>query len=247
MPLPLLPTLVEVRNAVAVRARLARNGQLLTAQIPVIDETIRKAQRHIYTSFPWAVNSIRRSTTLTANQSSYDLPADIYPGQIHYLAVIDQSEVEKQEATPSYVPREFPLIIEQLSTHLQAYPDAGRPKHARIINQMLELYPAPDTEWQTLVLEGRPRESALINEQDRAVVDGEALIELATILICEDLELRDVRQRRADWLGSMARLRNLDRPAQMYNVASERYAGPVYRQGNDVGPNATYTTRWSPW
>jgi hypothetical protein len=244
MAIPLQPTFGDIRNAVAIRSNLARSGNLASNIKPLIDEFIRKGQRYIYIQFPWVRLDTRITMPLVAGQAVYDIPDEYHEGTIRTLGVISKDEAG--DATT--LPREWRLQYDGMLDvrNLQRVP--GRPQNWRIIDQAITLSPVPDDAWATLVIEGQLREATLANDADRVSVDGESLIEYATILLREHMDLGDTKMARIEWSASVTRMRGLYKPVQAYPIASARSDGPAYwdRPSTPMG-YVPYTNDWSPW
>lgn len=234
MTLPLPPTLVDLRQSVAVRAGLAGSGNLAARSTPLIDELLRQAQTEIYLRCAWA--RIWRTTdiTLTTGERDYDIPADTVIGNIGPIWV------KNLDGRPFPVQFEDMLEVEWVSQDLQAN---GRPMTWNIVNDILRISPAPDAAvWPNLTLHYQQAPNTLTSDQSRASIDGEALIQLATIRLKENMGIGGPQQPDiARFERYLYDLRAASSPARVYATATRHIDGPAYW----TSPSAdTYTTPW---
>lgn len=177
MALALQPTLGELRTATLERCGLATEGNVPKTIQAIIDEKIRSAQKQIYELFPWLQTYVQRNITLVMNQAVYDIPDDTEPGKITFIAVRRSSDGWLLELEPGIRPAEM--------NYVNPTPVAGtQPLRYDFINQSLFIAPVPDTTYyDVLQLNYYQIPGAFIEDEERAVVDGEALKMLSEILV----------------------------------------------------------------
>lgn len=236
MTLPLPPTLESLRNSVSIRVGLAASGNLSARMQPILTELIRQAQAEIYHRCSWARLWRTTDISLVSGQRDYDIPADSFIGTIGPVWCIND------ENRPFPVEYDDTLEVEW-STPATAGLESGRPLWWKVLNDLLRIAPAPDaTVYPTLQLHYQQASGVLTSNESRASVDGEAIIQLATIRMKEYMGVGGPQ------MGEVARferylydLRATVAPQRSYGIATRTIDGPAYW----TSPSAdTYTTPW---
>jgi hypothetical protein len=242
MTLPLPPTLVSLRNSVAIRAGLASSGNLAARSQDLLDELLIEAQKEIYLRAQWARLWRTADISLVTGQRDYDIPSDLYIGTIGELWVYNNE-------TPS---RPFPVKYEDsIDAEWLSNPGTsqGRPLVWKILNDLLRIAPEPDaTIYPTLQLHYQQAPSDLVSDQSRASIDGEALIRLATIRLKIYLGIGGPQdEAMAAFQRYLYDLRAASSPARSYDMASQRLMGPAYWTQPSVDAFVTpYVAGWNP-
>jgi len=249
MALPLLPTLAEIRGDVADRCGLATSGTLLARYKTQIDAEIRRAQRELFVSHAWLRRNVRVEITLATGVNTYDLPNALNLGGIHRVGLLEDSGRIRE------------LDYDDLTDIANAYLDAGRPRFWRVSGGTIAaspappvptpaasivLTPAPTGDWTTLVIEGQMRDYPPQEDDDRIVVDGEAVTQMATIRMKEYLGVGGSQgSNRADLLTYIKGLRGQEAPVRAFSMLSRTLSGPTYW----THPSATsgYSIDSTPW
>lgn len=238
MTLPLVPTLGEIRRSVATRCGLATSGNLLARSKDLLDQHIVAEQWALFRRASWCRTLQEYVIPLVTAQTDYDLLALTTPGCIHRIA--------SKNADNKYFYLKYDDTLD-----LYNYPStaASRPAYWQIINDQLRVLPATDaTEWPSLLLTVTARPANLVNDDDRPVVDAEALIRAATILHKEYLGIGgDQSQARMDLKQYMLDLRSDSSPGRTFNIASADPNGPAYWDVPTVDAATTpYSPSWNP-
>jgi hypothetical protein len=166
-------TLAEVRAGVFAACTLNTNGDRGARALQIVDQMIRRSQRELELKAPWLRLSATRTITLTDAVDTYDFPDDLDPGRILDVFVRNASTLKfyPLNAAPSQRQRNAGSAV-----------TSGRPFWYWYDNEVLNITPAPlVASWDQLRLDGYLRASALVNDEDLASVDGEALIQRAEI------------------------------------------------------------------
>lgn len=233
MPEPLAPTLVEIRNSVLIRAGYTTSNNQAVDAYPLADEMIRKAQRELHLEAPWLTQRTRTTYTLTPDEAVYDTPDDALISRIGRLAVINASG------------NEYDLVAAHGAILRNATKTSNQPLYYEIVDQAFRLYPAPTSEWVTLVVEYYAGPSQLIGETDRPNVDGEALIQRATYLMKRSTGLGGDPDR-----DMQDHMRYLQRTSQEQGeIRSFSMLGKVrMKYSNTSGWNRrAWRDDWNPW
>lgn len=237
MTLPLSPTLADVRNSVAIRCGLATSGTLANNLRAVIDEMVRKCQAQIYLRATWARQVFEQTITAVNGERDYDIPSVTTIGGILRVAAVDSKGKFKAMAYDDL------LDIENITY------TPGKPEFWKIIDDMLRVKPAPDTtEYPSFLLLLYRAPASMVADADRTVVDGEALIQLATIGVKEYLGVGgDQRVARAEFERYLLDLRQSVSPPRMFLIATRRLDGPAYWTWPTVdAATMPYAVDWNP-
>ena len=252
MSLPLLPTLEEIRDDVAIRSGAANSGTLPQAQKRWLDSEIRRAQRELFSQYAWLRRNASTTITLSAGVKVYDLPNIFNLGGIHRVGILESDGIRVRsllnddlqdvtnEFTANGTPRYWKVMGAQIAPSPSAPPTAS---------PQLVITPAPTSEWTTLVIEGQLRDYPVEADDDRVVVDGEAIIQAVTIRYKEYLGIGGDQGRNRQDLGAYIQsLRGQESTTKAYPIASRKNAGPAYwSYPSNSGSYAPYTPTWTPW
>lgn len=247
MALALTPTLQETRQDVLVRTGYATSGNKAAAVQGVVDSFIRAAQRELYVRMNWTMNQKRISIPLVTGQQEYDWPDDLEPGDIRTITVVHSNghEYDVQMGLRTH---------ERDSARTDGVVQNTRPILATYVDRIIELWPAPSDDYVSLTVDYQLGMTALTDEQDRLVVDGEACTQLATMKFKRHLGL-DVQN--ADvatferYLNDLSARQSTGEGFQIGGHQSMRNAvqkvNRVATQARFVGNNTPYDTGWNPW
>lgn len=253
MSLPLLPTLEEVRNEVAQRCGIANSGTLPAKQKPQIDSEIRRAQRELFVAYPWLRRNVSVNIMLSADVATYDVPNSLSLGGIYRVLLLDTDGVRK-----------FELRYDDMVDIDNTYHSSARPTFWKIMGAAISASPAPpvprpdlsivlapppDGTWTTLIIEGQMRDYPPQADDDRVMLDGEAIIQMATIRYKEFLGIGGPQaQNRSDFISYVRGMRGQEAPGRAIAIASRRADGPAYwdRPSTAAG-YAPWASEWGPW
>jgi hypothetical protein len=176
MSAALQPTLAEARQEVMNRCGLATEGNIPRAVQGTMDSRIRSAQKQLYELYPWLRNYVTGEITLSNGVRDYDVPDDTEPGEIDYISVrrISDGWVYPLERGVRPVERNYLISVP---------PANSMPMRFDFINGIIRIDPAPDTTYfDVLQLQYYQVIVSLVEDTDRLVIDGEAVIMYAEIL-----------------------------------------------------------------
>lgn len=232
MALPLPPTLEEARASVIIRCAVGAVGAISKTAIPLFDECINQANSRIYQQAPWSRYS-RVEDIPTQNVSpDYDIPDGANgPGGMMQIEIINLS------GRPTPVPYQSERRLYANTTQYVNTP--GTPNAWWYINDLIRFDRIINsTAWPTMRFTYQLAPTRLVNLGDRAAVDREALVQLATIYSKSALSLdfdRTLAMREfEDYLRGTRS--NTSEPGEMFSIASQRADGPAY-----------WNTRGAPW
>jgi len=241
MSQPLPPTLSAIRRSVAVRCGLSQATDINSRHRELIDEFIRKAQREIFLRASWARLRQTASIPLITGQVDYDIPDATYVGGIITLEVVNLNNTNQQ-------------LTYDDSRDLQAYENDAptQPQWWRIVNDNIRILPQPDaTQFPSLYIEYELGVVDPVNDQDRIVVDGEAVVQLATISMKKQMgTFSDLADDEKTFVRYLVDLRSYNNPTRMYGQASRDWQGPIYVKLNSYPTGAgtgPYSAMWNPW
>lgn len=205
----------------------------------VMDEIIRSAEAQLYEQAPWIVNFVERTFPLYVDETDYDLPDDTLPGQIEAVGVRKIADGKVYRLEPGI----------RLGETNALGTAAGCPQRYNFIDQIIRIAPKADIAvYDVLVMWYRQVPNGLVNDNDRTVVDGEAIKALVTILAKEHFEMGDTDRARVD-LGNYLRHKQSgqsDGAGFQMGGKQSLIGGPQAR--NRFGRrNATYGEDWHPW
>lgn len=241
MSQPLPPTLSALRRSVAVRCGLAQGTDINARHRELIDEFIRKAQREVFLRASWS--RLRRTTVipLVTGQVDYDIPDATYVGGIIALEVVNLNNTNS------------PLTYDD-SRDLQVYENADptQPQWWRVVNDNIRILPKPNAaDFPSLYMEYELGLVDPVNDQDRIVCDGEAVVQLATLSMKTHMgTFTDLSTDKATFLQYLKDLRSYNNPTRMYGQASRDWHGPIYVRLNSYPTGAgtgPYSPTWAPW
>lgn len=243
MALQLQPTLGEVRSSVLARCGLATQGNVPRNIQAILDERIRSAQRQLYELYPWLQTFVSREIPLVADTTDYDVPDDTDPGHIQFVSVRRLEDGKLYELEPFYTPTEPNTIVETT--------EGGLPLRYNFIDQIMRIQPKPDvTEYDALVLWYNQTVPAFIEDSERAVVDGEALIQLSEILVKNHFGGQDTDALERSLERYVDRKRSRQSDGAGFQMGGRRsFRGMPDRRNRFHGGmlRASYGDAWRPW
>lgn len=243
MALPLPPTLLKLRQSVGIRVGLATSGSLSLSMQDLVDEYLNKCQREIFLRATWARQVIDVVIPLIQAQRDYDVPAEA--GSIGGVQRLD---VQDNKGTRWELRYEDALWVENNITFTNT---PSRPTTWQYINDVIRITPAPDAAtWPQINCRLIRDDAPLIVQTDRTSVDGEALVQYATIGVKEYMQVGgDQTKARAEFSQYLIDLRSASvGPGRMFNIATERLTGvPYWHLAPLNGMNMPFDTSWNPW
>lgn len=241
MALALPPTLVQLHESVAIRVGLATSGSIINSMSKVIREHLNKGQREIYLRCSWARQIVDVVVPTQQGVRDYDIPDDA-----DSVGAIQRVDVQNSTGTRMPVRYDDALVLE---TNLQYVNTPNRPTTWQIIDDVMRFTPAVNAaEWVQFNIRLVKACKTLVEPGDRACVDGEALVQYATILTKEYLGVAgDQHMARAEFERFMLDLRSASVSAgRSFNIASEQPTGVPYWK-YPAADTAPYSTSWNPW
>lgn len=243
MAAPLPPTLGDLRQSVAIRAGLATNGTLNTSLLPLIDDQITSAQKQILLRASWARLQVTETIILAAGQRDYDLPPSAGA-----IGDVQQLLLENEDGTRSQLRYDDSWTLTASQTMAET---AGRPTTWAYIDDVIRLNRVPDVDtYPAIIATSMKGETQLKIEQDRAAVDGEAIIMLATIGVKKLLGVDfDLESDFGDFVQYLKDLRSSRAgPGREIDMASQRATGVAYWDAPTAGFVGLGTwPDWNPW
>jgi hypothetical protein len=216
-----------------IRAGVGSPGPSNAAQQVQVDELINQSQYELYYESEWVRRSVTSSFNFTDGVSDYNIPDDCDPGGINRLYL-------ENDKGSFYEPK-FDFLVDFKNT----YKTPSMPRFWTIQDGVIRFMPAPDaTSWIKFHLDYYLAPTRLVNDTDRASVDGEALIQRSVIKVQAQLGIGGPIE-----LAMAAHMRYLDRirvnqgPPQCFPVASRKIDGPAYW---DRARSIPYTPDWNP-
>lgn len=235
MAAPLPPTLAELRSSVMARAGMSASGSVNARLFTLVDEFINKAQAWLYLEGAWV--RVLRSTTFASvdGVADYDLPESAEVGSIQWLALLNT----EGEPTPI-------LYTDDPGNRRLDLMAPGLPLAWRYIDEMIRVSPAPlAATYPTFVCDYYLPNRRLVQATDRTVIDGEAIVQAATIDLKEHLgTFADTGAARKDLAAYLARLREFSAIPESISPVS-RGTWPVDSY-NPPGIGIQLPT-WRPW
>jgi len=233
MSLSLQPTLGEVRKSVMLRAGVGQPGPsnaLIQAQT---DEYINQSQLELYYEAEWVRKSVTATFNFIAGVADYNVPDDCDIGNVNRLYI--------ENNKGSFYEPKYDFLVDFLNT----YKTPNMPRFWTIQDGVIRFLPAPDgTTWIKFHFDYYLDATPLVNDADRASVDGEALIQRATIKLQTQLGIGgDVSLAMSQHLKYLDRVRVNQGPPQAFPMAPRKVDGPAYW---DRARSIPYTPEWNP-
>ncbi len=246
MSLSPAPTLGEIRQEVLIRCGMATTGTLPQDQQQVVDSKIRSAQRQLFTNSWWSRIRQRTDIALITGTSIYDWPDAVSPETITDVQVVRLSDGKEYRVDQGI--RSHERNTASTSTN-------SCPTQFEYIDGTIKLYPAPDAAvWGLLRITSYGDIPAFIDDAERTVVDPEALIQFAELLLKQHYEMPGVgglekqlekylgniraRQSTKEGLSLTGRQSILMRPKPDNRIARNR--------GGGAGVGDDWAS-WTPW
>ncbi len=238
MALKLQPTLSEMVTAVLDGLNLGNQGALNADLHPLIKRHLRVAQAFLWNQHPWLQNRVLERITLANGVTDYDLPDSFEPGAIErvYCASRTSSSTDEWEVSGGITPED------RTAVETNAY--AGRkPFRFEFIDRILRVHPAPegddadeDNAPPYLYLEMQEGQSPLLEDEHRPAVDGEACIQLATILTKEQRRMPVGDTERQTHAKYVASLRGKQREPRVFTLGTDYVHPSEIRRSGKAGP-----------
>jgi len=180
MALPLNPTFGQIRNEVLLRCGYSTEGNQAAGVIPVCDSYIAGAEKQLFLESEWLKGEMRITVELTEDINVVDWPDEAALGEIVSVAVVKEND----DGTESRFPMDSGARLQERDVATES----GQPKVYEYKDENIYVYPPPTEDYVSLEIDYRLRPS-LVNSNDRTVVDGELLTQLATFQMKEYLGL----------------------------------------------------------
>jgi hypothetical protein len=240
MALPLPPTLVQLQESVAIRVGLATSGNIAKSLEKVVREHLNKCQRELYLRCSWARQVIDVQIPTQQAVRDYDVPDEAASiGAIQRIDVEDIDGVRRALQYDDALP---------LESNLNYVNSPNVPTTWQFIDDVIRVTPTVNAQvWVKFNVRLIKADKPLIEGGDRASVDGEALVQYATIVTKEYLGTNGPQQNaRAEFERYLLDLRSSSvGPGRSFNIASDRPTGvPYWRYPTaEVAP---YSPTWNP-
>lgn len=179
-------SLTDLTTEVMTRCVLNTAGNLGARALPLVRSCLNAAQRVLYYDHDYTRLQVRRNITLTNGVTAYDFPDDVEPGQIFnpiYVRRIEDQRIFPLSPGITWLERNAATVT--LTNSI--------PQRYTFENEMLTILPAPDTTlYDVLVYDAFLACTQLVNDSDKCVVDSEALIQLAELMVRPRIPLRKI-------------------------------------------------------
>ncbi len=242
MALPLPPTLQDLRKSVNVRVGLKTSGSLSLSMQDVIDEHLNKCQRQIFLRAAWARQVVDVVIPTVQGERDYDVPDDI-----GYIGAVQRLDIQGVDGIRWPIIYDDALALEDNTSNVIV---PARPTTWQYINDIIRVTPAVDaTIWPQINARVMLADKPLKIQTDRATVDGEALVQYATIITKEYMGVGGPQlAARAEFDQYMLDLRSASvGPGRMFNIASDTISGvPYWRWAPLNGLSSPYSQSWNP-
>lgn len=228
MAFVLPPTLMEVREAVAVRLNFGPQAARSPAMRPLLDEFIRRAAAEVVLEAAWVELRIRYETDLVDGQDTYDFPDNMDPGRLERLIVRSKSG-DEYELEADIQPHERAQFNRTATSK-------DMPLRYEIVNEEIVLIPRPDAvEYPTLLVEGYAKPAEPRANDDRIPVDKEALVQWATAIGKAHFGHKDASVSLQTVREYLRRVRATQTDSSSVQIGGHFSAKFRYRRGRRIG------------
>ncbi len=246
MALPSASTLEDVRSAVLARCNYATGGNLAANVRTLADECIRSAQSQLYAETEWLVLRTTSNVTLTDGTQSYDFPDGSDIGKVFGVAVINLDG------------REFPVDWglrqnERDAAKTEGAVATGRPLVVQIVDESLKLWPAPDTNYPTLILDYYLGVNYLADNETLVLLDAELVTQAAAIKFKRAMNRTIDTGELAEHERYLGRLISLQSSGEGLQLGGHQSWRNTVQKRNRVatgrrqGNGAPWNSGWNPW
>lgn len=243
------PTLFgDAVRSVFVRCSFSTSGNQSAAYRELVQEMVRSAHTQLYPEAEWTPAIVREEFALADGVQTYDFPDTIMPGRINAVTVTNDSGREVEVEIAATRPNE------RDAARSEGVVRTGCPVLVSFVGQDMEFWPAPDETWVSATIDGVASSLTLRDDADPLVVDGELVIQAATMKFKRHLGLPVSRDDMAEHERYLARVKAMQsngggwqfggRQAPKVSVQKRNRIGLQYRR---TGNAATDTPDWNPF
>jgi len=226
MPFNPPPTLATVRQAVAIRLNAGGQADADQTFRLLLDELLRRAVAEILREADWAELRERWDVTLVNDQSIYDFPADLDPGRIETVTIVDVNGAE-YELHPGIAFYERDALGRM---------GPGLPTRYEVVNSELVILPTPLIEqYPTMRIEAYTRPAEVFNNSERVPVQREVVVQWAAALGKEHFGHPNWQQAKADAREYARRLRPAQSDGETIQLGGHFSGANRYRQRRRTG------------
>lgn len=241
MALPLNPTFGQIRNEVLLRCGYSTEGNQAAGVIPVCDSYIAGAEKQLFLESEWLKAEKRLEIELTEDVNVVDWPDETEPGEIISITVI---KVDDEGVSHRY-PMEPGARLQERDVSTES----GMPAVYEYKDEVIYIYPPPSADYTILEVDYRAAPS-LVNENDRTIVDGELLTQLAVFQMKEylGLPIGPVELRNHERYLARVRAKNSQRSG--IQLGGHRARATYPRKKNRVSDNINSNNgfdNYNPW
>jgi len=210
-----------------------------------LDEYVRMAFNDILDTAAHLVLRTRVRVDLIDGRHSYDVPDGFIPGKFDAVLIEDVNGVETPVAAGV---REYERSLWKMDDSGEQ-DRRGLPARYEVINQNLDIYPAPDTEtYKYLVFEGTRTPPEPVANDDKIELHKEALIRLATFYGKSDLGQGDAGAVFARYQSLVDKVRARETEGEVIRLGghfSRKFAYSTHRETSG-GPDYSRYPYWRP-
>jgi hypothetical protein len=226
MPFNPPPTLATVRQAVAIRLNAGGQADADPTFRQLLDELIRRSVAEILREADWAELRERWDVALVNDQSIYDFPADLDPGRIECITIVDTNNAEF-ELKPGIAFYERDALARMSPT---------LPSRYEVANSELVILPAPEVaKYPTMRIEAYTRPAEVFNNSERVPVQREVVVQWAAALGKEHFGHPNWQQAKADAREYAKRLRPAQSDGETLQLGGRFANAGRYRQRRRTG------------
>ncbi len=245
MALPLTMTLAQLREQTLLRCGYAVTGNQASGVAPMVNSMIAGSERELFSEFDWLNAQKRTSVTLAEDDEVVDWPDDCEPGEIRSIWVVRAETGEMSDVMPGVL-----LTERNSSDHTDSA--SGRPLLYEYMEQQIYLKPRASADYTSLVITYKLA-PALVQEDDRCVVDSELLIQRSVMKFKEYLGLPIGQIEVANHERYLARLRASNSQKDGFTMGGHKSWRTEVQKRNRIakdkriGDGVEYTEGWNPF
>lgn len=234
-------------HAVFIRCSMSTSGNQHARYIDLVREFVRSAHTQLYPEAEWTPALKRVEIVLSEGVQTYDWPDDIQPGRINFAAIRD--------ADGSEIQLDFGLRPnERDASRTDGAVRSETPRLLTFVNEDLELWPAPNAVWTTLVIDGVRSVNSLVDDDTPLIVDGELVVQSATMKFKRHLQLSVTREDVAEHERYLSRVKGMQSTGEGFQLGGHQSTrnwvqkrNRVGDAGSRTGTGATFSEDWNPF
>lgn len=234
-------------HSVFVRCSISTSGNHHARFLEIVREFVRTAHTQLFPEAEWTPALARVEIPLTAGLQTYDWPDDCLPGRINFASVRD---TEGNEIQLDFGMRPNERSAAQSGGTVRS----DTPLLLTFVNGDLELTPAPASKWDTLIIDYVRSANSLADDADPMIVDGELVVQSATMKFKRHLGLPVGREDVAEHERYLDRVKGMQSTGGGFQIGGHQSSrNAVHKRNrigdstNSTGSSAPYDTDWSPY